>query len=94
MRSWVLPLLIGSVLAAPAGAETLIVDGQVQVVKCASTCPRRGITMRQVERSFGAPLKRFPAVGKPPITRWDYPAFSVFFEYNRVIHSVAHGKKP
>jgi hypothetical protein len=27
-------------------------------------------------------------VGAPPITRWDYPNFSVFFEGDRVIHAV------
>jgi len=32
---------------------------------------------------------RHPTVGKPPITRWDYPSFSVFFEHDRVIHAVA-----
>jgi hypothetical protein len=47
--------------------------------------------MREVEAKFGTPAKRYPAVGKPPITRWDYPSFSVYFEFNRVVHSVVHG---
>ncbi len=46
--------------------------------------------MHQVENQFGQPQKRYPTVGKPPITRWDYPSFSVFFEYNRVVHAVVH----
>jgi hypothetical protein len=92
MRACILALLLGGALAGSAAAETLVVGGQVEVVKCPLACPHRGITMKQVEKSFGPPAKRFPAVGKPPITRWDYPAFSVYFEYNRVIHSVAHGK--
>ena len=50
--------------------------------------PIRGITMTTVEAKFGAPTERHAAVGKPPITRWDYPGFSVFFEYQHVIHSV------
>lgn len=50
--------------------------------------PARGITMNKVEAQFGAPTERHAAVGNPPITRWDYPGFSVFFEYNHVIHSV------
>jgi hypothetical protein len=29
-------------------------------------------------------------VGHPPITRWDYPAYSVFFEHDHVLHTVAH----
>jgi hypothetical protein len=27
-------------------------------------------------------------VGAPPITRWDYAGFSVFFEHDRVIDAV------
>ena len=50
--------------------------------------PARGSTMDSVEASFGAPSEREPAVGNPPITRWDYPAFIVYFEKDRVIHSV------
>ena len=25
----------------------------------------------------------------PPIERWEYPSFTVYFEYQKVIHSVA-----
>jgi hypothetical protein len=49
----------------------------------------RGITMAQVEQRYGAPSSRLPAVGQPPITRWVYPSFVVYFEYNLVIHAVA-----
>jgi len=38
---------------------------------------------------FGAPKTRHDAVGKPPITRWDYDGFSVYFEYQHVVHAVA-----
>jgi hypothetical protein len=44
--------------------------------------------MQSVESRFGAPTAKHAAVGKPPITRWDYPTFSVFFENDRVIHAV------
>ena len=30
-----------------------------------------------------------PAVGDPPITTWEYTDFLVYFEYDRVIHSVS-----
>lgn len=50
--------------------------------------PRRAMTMVQVERRYGAPRSRHNAVGEPPITRWDYPGFSVFFEHNLVLHTV------
>ena len=29
-------------------------------------------------------------VGQPPITRWDYREFSVYFEYDHVVKSVIH----
>ncbi len=50
--------------------------------------PERGMRMTVVEAHYGAPASRYPAVGKPPITRWDYPGVVVFFEYDRVIHAV------
>ena len=55
--------------------------------------PERGMSMREVEAKYGAPLKKLPAVGKPPITRWVYPDYTVYFEYKYVIHSVLDRKK-
>ena len=89
---------------APVGAavaETLVVDDQVQVRQSAVDRPARGATMSAVEQKFGAPAQKHAAVGgcnggaspckTPPITRWDYPGFSVFFENEHVIDSVATG---
>ena len=39
---------------------------------------------------FGLADEEHPAVGHPPITRWDYRSFSVYFEYDHVINSVLH----
>jgi len=50
--------------------------------------PTKGMTMAQVEQRFGVPARKDPPVGKPPITRWDYGRFVVYFEYQHVIHSV------
>jgi len=50
--------------------------------------PTRGMSMAQVEARFGAPGQRYTAVGQPPITRWVYPSFVVFFEYSHVVHAV------
>lgn len=54
--------------------------------------PARGLSMRQVEKKFGKPLKVLPPTGptskhNPPITRWVYDDFIVYFERNLVIHS-------
>jgi hypothetical protein len=50
--------------------------------------PARGTPMEKVEAQFGAPIERVPAVGEPPITRWKYPGFEVYFEHQLVIHTV------
>jgi hypothetical protein len=46
------------------------------------------MTMSQVSAKFGDPVTKVPAVGKPPISRWEYPGFVVYFEADHVIHSV------
>jgi hypothetical protein len=81
---------LGSCLGTPgtARAETIVVDDQVQIRDSGTEKPKRGITMTQVEAKFGAPVTKHDAVGAPPITRWDYAGFSVFFEHDRVIHAV------
>ena len=81
-------LLCGLVAGGAAQAETIVIGDQVAVRESSIERPERGITMSAVEARFGAPLKRYPAIGEPPITRWDYPGFSVFFEHDRVIHAV------
>ena len=53
------------------------------------TLPGRGMTMTEVESKFGLPQQKYPEVGDPPITRWVYGNFSVYFEYQYVIHAVA-----
>jgi hypothetical protein len=76
------------VLAGSARAETVAVDDQVMVRESDLPRPARGMTMHAVEAKFGAPAARHEAVGEPPISRWDYPGFRVFFEKDRVIHAV------
>jgi len=51
--------------------------------------PGRGMTMDQVESAFGTPSEKYPDVGEPPITRWQYVNFTVYFEYQYVINAVA-----
>lgn len=83
-------LLCGCALAAlgAANADTIVVNDRVQVRDSQMEIPKRGSTMGQVEKQFGAPVTRHPTVGKPPITRWDYNGFAVVFEHDRVIDSV------
>ena len=50
--------------------------------------PTRGMTQERVRANFGEPNSTVAAVGDPPISRWIYSDFVVFFEYDKVIHSV------
>lgn len=52
--------------------------------------PVMGMSMEQVRQHFGEPVEVKSAVGDPPITRWVYDGYTVYFEYSYVIHSVRH----
>lgn len=80
-------------LAGTATAEVLLVE-RVQLEPQAAM-PARGMTMTQVQARFGAPSHRLdPRGGQkrqwPTINRWQYPAFTVYFEKNKVIDAVAN----
>lgn len=93
MRSkrWMLSVIAGTtLLSAVAGADELKMTPPPQSSSDQSSAnhPARGMSMERVEAAFGAPANRVAAVGNPPITRWEYPGFVVFFENNLVLHSV------
>lgn len=77
-------------LFAVAGAQTLDMSRQNQSSTFAAAGkPTRGMTQARVEADFGAPASTRAAVGDPPISRWEYAGFVVFFEHDKVIHAVS-----
>lgn len=55
--------------------------------------PVRGMTMAQVQRKYGVPLRKLEPRGgdtrrHPVIKRWEYTDYIVYFEHSHVIHSV------
>ncbi len=80
-------LLLVALSPAAVPADVLQMPGEVEVPDGIHR-PAHGMTMKQVRRWFGPPQTQLPAVGDPPITRWIYPKFTVYFEYDRVITSV------
>ena len=70
-----------------AHAETLKMDGMS--ANTGDSRPTRGMTQNSVQSKFGSPVSVRAPVGDPPITRWVYQDFVVFFEYDRVIHAVS-----
>ena len=84
--------------AGPATADTLLVQ---RAQSEQGGMPARGQRMAQVEASFGAPQhKHAPVAGpnnhkdNPPITRWVYPNFTVYFENDHVVDAVANRASP
>ena len=73
-------------LFGTAQADTLKMDGMS--AGSGDARPTRGMTQARVESKYGSPASARAPVGDPPITRWEYKDFVVFFEYDRVIHAV------
>lgn len=87
--SWLVSAAAALALAGPALADEL----QVPNPTASGDKPTSGMSMDKVEAKFGAPSRRVPAVGggttaQPPITRWEYPGFVVYFENSLVVHTV------
>lgn len=96
-----LPLIAvacGLLLAIPAArADTLLIERADKSAAIAT--PARGMNMSEVEHRFGAPQSRLdPRGGQkhqwPTINRWVYPAFTVYFERNKVINVVLNQASP
>ena len=87
--SWLVTAAAALALSGSALADEL----KVPASPGGANMPSSGMSMDSVEAKYGAPARRVPAVGgasaqQPPITRWEYPGFVVYFENNRVIHTV------
>lgn len=98
MKNFTFSLLAGLILstASLSYAEVIsIADPSSQVPNSTEGVlrPTQGMSMALVEQKFGQPEQKTQAIGQPPITRWIYKDFVVFFEYNLVIHSVVPHKQ-
>jgi len=82
-------LLLMAMAAPAASADTLIMQGLQKSQASAAERPSRGMSMARVAAVWGEPEAKRAAVGDPPISRWEYGDFVVFFEYEHVVHSVA-----
>jgi len=90
-------LLAFGILAAPVQAEVLLIDAISQEPANSSDGLARPVnweSMQAVEARFGKPQASHGPVGDPAIVRWDYPGYSVYFEFDRVLTSVVHRTPP
>ena len=97
-----LPIIImlaagaGYAASQPAAAQTMhgtsVLSRRVHEEQ-GMNLPRRGLSMHQVEKTWGAPLRKLSPRGgdsakHPVINRWEYSNFIVYFEHDHVIHAV------
>jgi hypothetical protein len=93
------PLVLSVALLAPlpGRADTLLIE-RVHAAEGVAL-PARGSSMAAVQARFGAPAMKFAPVGggsrlTPPITRWQYATFSVYFENQHVVNAVLTKASP
>jgi hypothetical protein len=84
--------LLAAFGATGSSAQNLEMTGPPAAQNVAG--PSRGLSKAQVANRFGEPSQRVGAVGDPPISRWVYPQFVVYFEGSYVIHAVARRGAP
>ena len=88
-KSSILLAVLLSCFSTLALADTLTVPvGSQSVDKQHVERPTTGTAGKSVVAEFGEPLAVNAPVGEPPISRWEYESFYVYFEYDRVIRSV------
>jgi len=90
----ILPLIsLAAALTAPLAshADVLLLDSINRAPPNTSVGlarPGGGESMETVLSRYGEPSQRIAAVGEPPISRWVYPQFTVYFERSLALHSV------
>jgi len=86
-KSYLAAVLV--VIPMIVSAETLYLsDGHLSMEGKGGEVPKRGMTQQMVEEKFGSPIMKSTPVGEPPISFWDYGEYHVYFEYDKVLHSV------
>lgn len=88
------PVLLLSLCTGAVPAQMLSIPvGQQAPELQGISVPKRGMSQAEVEAQFGAPQARGEAIGQPPISRWEYADYDVYFEQDRVLHTVLRHKQ-
>ena len=81
-------VLSGLLLPVTLSADVFLIEEVRQSDRM--EVPDNGMTTANVRARFGDPVKEYSPVGDPPITRWEYERWSVYFEYKVVLFTVLH----
>ncbi|MCF7981334.1 MAG: phosphodiesterase [Pseudomonadales bacterium] len=77
------------ILAPLASAEVLEISISKQAPELQNIdLPPNGMDKEDVESKYGPPEEISDPVGEPPISKWRYRDFVVYFESDTVIHTV------
>jgi len=83
-----LAMLALALCAGSLQAENIRIPIGQQGQESSIAVPSTGMKKADVEAKFGAPNSKTEPVGNPPISRWSYDKFVVYFEYDHVVRSV------
>ena len=75
-------------LALHSFAEEVRIPIGKHVEQSGIDLPRTGMSKQMVLDHYGEPQSQHGPTGEPPISYWEYPKYTVYFEYSHVIHSV------
>lgn len=96
--NWIKRIGLLGLLCVALGSGSLSAD--VLTVNTFQSEPRpgdhlfvNGLTQQAVLTRFGEPKERLAPVGHPPISRWVYDTFTVYFEYTTALHAVTHRQR-
>lgn len=84
----ILAVVAGLLLPINLSADVLLIEEVRQSDRM--EVPNNGMTTADVRARFGDPVREHSPVGDPPITRWEYEKWSVYFEYKVVLFTVLH----
>lgn len=81
---------MGSIPPAAGSTQTQVQPITVSAARKSDVepVPTNNMTMETVRAEFGPPKREAVPVGSPPIQRWYYDEYTVYFEFDRVIISV------
>ena len=91
MTRMVCAMMMAFAALAPLGsatADVLLIEEVRQAERM--ELPENGTSQSEVRARFGEPEQVHATVGDPPITRWDYDRWSVYFEHDLVLFTVLH----
>lgn len=74
--------------------ETVTLPLGTQTTNSDLRLPQRGDSKQRVLETQGEPQEMVAAIGDPPISKWAYADFIVFFEQDLVLHAVVKRESP